>query len=65
MDDINTWHFINDGFNDEFQYFIDDSDSISVRIKDLYSDHTSRSDYANNEEGLYYMFWAALNACTL
>ena len=65
MDDINTWHFINDSFNDEFQYFIDDSDSISVRIKDLYSDHTSRSDYANNEEGLYYMFWAALNACTL
>ena len=62
MDDINTWHFKNES-QTEFQYFIDDRDSISVRIKDSYSDHTSKSDYANNEYDLYIMFWAALNSC--
>ena len=64
MDDINTWHFTSDFF-DDVQYFVDESDSISVHIIDAGSDRTSRSSYANDEDGLYYMFWVALNLCTL
>lgn len=63
MDDINTWHFKTDAFQEEFQYFIDDSDSISVRIKDPYSEYTSRTSRANNEDDLYLMFWTAMNNC--
>ncbi len=62
MNDINTWHF-KDESQTEFQYFIDDSDSISVYINDSYSEYTSRTSGANNEEGLYIMFWAALHHC--
>ena len=62
MDDINTWHFKNN-IQDELQYFIDDTDSISVRIKSSYSEYTTKSSYANNEDGLYYMFWTAMFNC--
>ena len=66
MDDINTWPFMSDINTDmqkEYQYFIDDTDSISVRIKDSYSDYTTKTSRANNEEDLYLMFWGALDYC--
>ena len=62
MDDINTWHFKNKQ-QEELQYFIDDSDSISISIKGSYSESINKTSYTNNEDGLYYMFWAALSAC--
>lgn len=62
MDDINTWHFKNSK-QEEFKYFIDDSDSISVYIKDSHSESTSRTSAGNNEDDLYTMFWAAMWYC--
>ena len=62
MDDINTWHFKNN-HQEEYQYFIDDTDSISVHIKDSHSEFTNKTSAGNNEEDLYSMFWAAMFYC--
>ena len=65
IDDINTWHFI-DRPQRELQYFIDDRDSISIHfIRNDYIESTTKTDYANDEEGLYYMFWSALLECEM
>lgn len=63
MDDINTWHFISSKSEDEFQYFVDDRDSISVHIKDFHSEFTTKLGEPNTEQGLYYTYWIALSRC--